>query len=228
MNAAQVRAKARMAVKRREERIEQEEIEGGELNLVPYLDIVTNLMLFLLSLAVSGMALGQLDTTLPDHIKAATPTQPKPPDKDPQLQLVVSVTQKNILIWSISGLEGTLEAPKAVIPRTGETTNEGELGYAYHKLNEALLEIAARRWRGQMRDPDTYEVILQADGDIPYATIIHIMDHLRRKLPEAGAPQTPVAMPKMGGEGAARKVVEAYDPDKHYLFPDILFSSGFD
>ena len=28
---------------------EQEEIEGGEINLIPYLDIVTNLMLFLLA-----------------------------------------------------------------------------------------------------------------------------------------------------------------------------------
>ena len=49
MNAAQVRARARMAMKRREEEIELEEIEGGELNLVPYLDIITNVVLFLLA-----------------------------------------------------------------------------------------------------------------------------------------------------------------------------------
>ncbi len=37
MNASQVRAKARAAMRRRAEEIEQEEIEGGEINLVPYL-----------------------------------------------------------------------------------------------------------------------------------------------------------------------------------------------
>jgi biopolymer transport protein ExbD len=228
MNAAQVRAKARMAVKRLEERIELEEIEGGELNLIPYLDIVTNLMLFLLSLAVAGLALGQLDTTLPDHVKAPTPTTPKPPDKDPQIQLIVSVTQKGILVWSISGLEGTLQAPKAIIERNSGGDRAGEMAFNYPKLNQALVEIATHRWRGQMRDPDTYEIILQADGDIPYGTIIRVMDNLRRKLPEKGSPANEVTMPDMEGEGKDRKVIETYDPEKHYLFPDILFSSGFD
>ena len=57
MNAAQVKAKARMAVKRREEHVEDEEMESGELNLVPYLDIVTNIMLFLLATVTSGLIL---------------------------------------------------------------------------------------------------------------------------------------------------------------------------
>jgi len=34
-SAQRVRAKARAAVKRREDQIEQEEIESGELNLIP-------------------------------------------------------------------------------------------------------------------------------------------------------------------------------------------------
>ena len=46
--------------------IEQEEIESGELNLIPYLDIVTNLMLFLLASVSAGLILAQIDTTLPD------------------------------------------------------------------------------------------------------------------------------------------------------------------
>ena len=67
MNAAQVRAKARIAVERREEQIEAEEIEGGEINLIPYLDIVTNLMLFLLASISTGLVMGQINTTLPDQ-----------------------------------------------------------------------------------------------------------------------------------------------------------------
>jgi biopolymer transport protein ExbD len=150
--------------------------------------------------------------------------------KDPQLQLVVSVTQKGILLWSISGLEGTLQAPKIVVERNSGADTTGEMAYNYPKLNDALGEIASRRGKGQMRPVKTYEIILQADGDIPYGTIIKVMDNLRRKLP-AGAgeePTTAAAMPGMEGEGKDQKVVEAFDPDKHYLFPDILFSSGFD
>ena len=41
-----------------------EEMENGELNLIPYLDIVTNLTLFLLATVSAGLILVQIDTTL--------------------------------------------------------------------------------------------------------------------------------------------------------------------
>src|SRR5688572_11779942 len=110
MNAAQVRAKARLAMKRREEDVEQEELEGGEINLIPYLDIITNLLLFLLIGVSAGYVLGQINTTLPDHVPAnqVAPLDPsKLPDEQP-LQLVVSTSKQGMLLWSVSQLEGTL------------------------------------------------------------------------------------------------------------------------
>ena len=65
-SAQRVRAKARAAIKKREDDIEQDEIESGELNLIPYLDMVTNLMLFLLASVSAGLILVQIDSTLPD------------------------------------------------------------------------------------------------------------------------------------------------------------------
>ena len=65
--AHQVRSKSRFAVRRREEDVEEEEIQSGEINLIPYLDIVTNLMLFLLASVSAGILLGQLNTMLPDR-----------------------------------------------------------------------------------------------------------------------------------------------------------------
>ena len=41
LTAQRVRAKQRAAVSRREAQIEDEELESGEINLIPYLDIVT-------------------------------------------------------------------------------------------------------------------------------------------------------------------------------------------
>src|SRR5215813_4839191 len=120
LSAQRVRSKTRNAVRRREDQIEQDEIESGELNLIPYLDMVTNLMLFLLFSISAGIIFTQIDTSLPDRAPAPVtqPNQNQNPDEQP-LKLVVSVTRDRIMLWSISQLEGTLTAPKATFPRTG-------------------------------------------------------------------------------------------------------------
>jgi biopolymer transport protein TolR len=229
MNAAQVRAKARKAVARREEDVEQDEIEGGEINLIPYLDIVTVLMLFILSITSAGFVLGQIDTTLPDHVRAdqVKPASPKE-DLDRELQPVVSITPKGMILWSISGLEGTLQEPKATFERLPGAPGEAPR-YDYQRLNDALYEIASRRWKGKPRPLRSYEIILQADGEIPYETVIAVMDVMRRKVPSRiGEPLSPVSRPETALRGKERVPIENYDPDEHFLFPDILFSLGFE
>ena len=130
-SAQRVRSKTRAAVKRREDIVEQEELEGGELNLIPYLDIVTNLMLFLLASVSAGMILGQINTMLPDQAPASTANQQNPstnPDDQP-LKLVVSVTKEQIILWSISQREGTLQKPRLVLPRIGLDGQTCDGGY---------------------------------------------------------------------------------------------------
>ena len=130
LSAQRVRAKARAAVKRREDQVEQEEIESGELNLIPYLDMVTNLMLFLLASISAGIILVQIDTQLPDKAPPSqTQITPPEPPKDPNdqpLKMVVLVLPDRIELSSISGLEGGPfpASPKLTLPRTG---HEGEL-----------------------------------------------------------------------------------------------------
>ncbi|HTE52185.1 MAG TPA: biopolymer transporter ExbD [Kofleriaceae bacterium] len=237
MNAAQVRAKARLAMKRREESIEAEELEGGEINLIPYLDIITNLLLFLLASVSAGYILGHINTTLPNQTPAnqVAPADPsQKPDETP-IQIMVSATKQGLVLWSLSGLEGTLQSPKARVARLPATRADEAPRYDYAALNNALYEIANRRWRGKLRDQDTYEIILQCDPEIPYETVVDIMDAVRRRIPpglRAGALLPEVALPKFQKQaepaatpGAEKWVpVEPYDPDKHYLFPDILFA----
>jgi len=247
MNASQVRAKARAAMKRREEEVEQEEIEGGEINLIPYLDIVTNLMLFLLASISSGLVLGQLNTTLPDR----GPPQAASADSDPgkgvdekPLKLVVSVTRGEILLWSITGLEGTLQEPKARIPRTGDTAGDHPIPqYDYQQLSDALAEITQRRWGGKHRPVETYQGMLMADGDTPYGTIIAVMDTMRCKRSESGTDSAGThncLFPSddeqtKSGENPVDYLNGLFDPERvtynaedHALFHDILFSSGFE
>ncbi len=207
MNAAQVRARARMAMKKREEQIEQEELESGELNLVPYLDIVVNILLFLLASISSCVLFGHINTSLPDHAPSTVVGDNDPkksPDEQP-LQLVVSVTNNEVVLWSLSELEGTLEAPKVRVPRNGLDAEEP---YDYLKLNNALVEIVNRRFPDPAkREPSTKQIILQADPTTRYEVIIGIMDHTRSVVPVAG--------------DASRKVGQE-------LFPIVHFSSGFE
>lgn len=216
-SAHQVRNKARRAVKRREDQLEQEEIEGGELNLIPYLDIVTNLMLFLLASISAGILLGQLNTMLPDKAPAGASASPTPPDTKPEdipLKMVVSVTKDNIILWSVSQREGTLQNPKLVLPRVGLDGAPCDGGYMcetghcdpskkvcapnpepnqprlpvfdYRALNKALYDIAATHYRGKPRPMETYQAVLMADDSTPYETLISIMGAMRCKMPAVG------------------------------------------
>ncbi|MCX5744095.1 MAG: hypothetical protein NT062_16525, partial [Proteobacteria bacterium] len=207
-SAQRVRGKARAAVKRREDQIEQEESESGELNLIPYLDMVTNLMLFILASVSAGIILVQIDTTLPDK-KAPSATQPAPKPLDEQpLELFLSVKLDSVIIWSVTGLEGTLASPKATFPRTGLDGSTCTSGYEcesdtcentkcvsnskidavpvfdYRAINKALFEIADRRYRGKLRKIDTYHATIQADPAIPYATVASVMSAMRCKFPD--------------------------------------------
>jgi biopolymer transport protein ExbD len=266
-SAQRVRAKTRAAVKRREDIIEQDELESGELNLIPYLDMVTNLMLFLLASVSAGLILVQIDTTLPDRQTAPPPTTQSPgqsPDDQP-LKLVVSITRDRAILWSITGLEGTLTAPKQVFPRSGRQGEACDGSYMcesntcdpdtqkcvpsrddpapvfdYRAINNAMFEIASRRYAGKQRKAETYQAILMADGAIPYSTIVAVMGAMRCKLPDVGKEVTPCALPT---EDPALKKARSpiapsgklydtsratYDPSKMALFHDILFSSGFE
>ncbi len=51
--------------------------------------------------------------------------------------------------------------------------------FDYRGLSNALFEIASRRYTGKQRKADTYQIILMADGSIPYNTIASAMSAMR-------------------------------------------------
>lgn len=237
LSAHQLRSKTRAAVRRREAQIEDDERESGELNLIPYLDIVTNLMLFLLASISAGIILVQINTTLPDKGPSA-PNVTKPPPSNPDelpLNLVVSVTRDRVLLWSITGVEGTLQQPKASFPRTGRdgevcdgsymcesnlcdatsgrckaSTDEPAPVFDYRALNAALFEIANRRYANKARPATTYQIRLMADRQIPYSTIVAIMGAMRCRLPELGKPSERCLLPTE--DDALKKAANPIDP----------------
>jgi len=212
-SAQRVRAKTRAAIRKREEAIEQDEIESGELNLIPYLDMVTNLMLFMMATVSAGLILSQINTTLPDKApKGAQVTPPSTNPDDQPLGLYVSIQRTEMVLWSVSKLEGTLKNPKPgyTFPRiigtldhecdgpyqcesnacsNGKCVNSSDTPqpiYDYRKLNDVLFEIANRRYAGKQRKIDTYNIVLQADGSIQYSVIVSVMSAMRCKFPPKG------------------------------------------
>lgn len=266
LSAQRVRSKTRNAVRRREDQIEQDEIESGELNLIPYLDMVTNLMLFLLASISAGIIFTQIDTQLPDKAPPATSVAPPNTNPDDQpLKLVISITRDRAILWSISGLEGTLAAPKQSFARTGRDGDSCDGNYMcesnncknetqkcgpskdipqpvfdYRAMSNALFEIANRRYTGKQRKQDTYQIILMADGAIPYNTIASVMAAMRCKLPDFGKDVNGCLLPTDDEDlrkakdpiSENQRVYDTtraiYDPKKMALFSDILFSSGFE
>lgn len=120
-------------------------------------------------LQVSLLLVADPPTTPPGE-PAATATLLVDPDKAP-LGLVVSINEKQIILWSISGFEGTLLQPRRTLP-TGDPTSIA-------KLHEALAEIVKRRWGGKERLPETHSIILQADNATTLQTIAELLVAMR-------------------------------------------------
>ncbi len=253
MNLAKAHAKARAAVKRREENIEQEELEGGEINLIPYLDIVTNLMLFLLASISTGLIMGQINTTLPDRAppSAGATDQPEtPPDQRP-LGLIAWVDDKALRLYAQNADDLNGGDPKKPlfkydlpVPANLDRRPVDIPEYDWRGLNAKLYEIASARWKGKPRAYPTYRITLVADSRIPYATIISLMDAVRCKIADPGTPPGPCILPRpaQGEDGkpltdkktgmtvlidsSGKEISGSYDPDKMALFHDIVFSPG--
>src|SRR5262247_802637 len=76
---------------RRKRKLHQEE-ETGELNIVPYLDILVNLIMFLLVTQATLVSLGLIDVTAPSY-SVAGPGQQREEAEGKNLRLTVGISQ---------------------------------------------------------------------------------------------------------------------------------------
>lgn len=102
--------------------------------------------------AKTGTKLGAIPLTLPDKTPGAD---------DKSLKLVVAVTRDKLLVWSISGQEGTLQKPKATLKPT-------ELD----KLTAAVADIKKRH------TADT-SVIVMCDGSAVMSLVVPLLAAVR-------------------------------------------------
>jgi biopolymer transport protein ExbD len=155
------------ALRRRSVHPEASEGEG-ELNIVPYLDIMVNLTMFMLVSITSLAALGIVNVTAP-HTSDAAADAPAPEAKPPLL-LTVGIAKKGFIIAGAGAVLAAAEKVEGEVPPTLPLTDAGK--YDYKALTAKAMEIKTSY-------PDETKVIITADQTIPYEILIKTMDALR-------------------------------------------------
>jgi biopolymer transport protein TolR len=140
--------------------------EGGELNIVPFLDIITNVMMFVLA-TVSVTFTATLDTSPPRAGGRSSAT----PDK-PALGLTVIVVQDG---FSVKARGGNV-APGCQEAGAGLAIPKKNNDYDY-----AALGACAKRLKGLSPDFQfENSVTVSANPNIPFQAIVSTMDAVRK------------------------------------------------
>jgi biopolymer transport protein ExbD len=150
-------------------RIHPEE-DFGELNIVPYLDVVVNLVMFMLLSMTGLISLGVLNVSAP---KIGGETVAAAADAGPKLLLTVGIGRQGFYVAGAGGVLGSeANATDTTRPPT-IPLKDGK--YDYASLTDQLARIKERY-------PNETQVILSADPDIVYDVLIQTMDACRDML----------------------------------------------
>lgn len=137
----------------------------------------------------SDPGVGAVQLTLPDRAPPS-PREDLAPGRTP-IKLVVTLTTDRLQIWSITGREGTLQAPLVDEPWS-------EPHAAARRVRAALEEVVDRRWPSGEGRPDEDPVILMADARVPAAAVIGVLSGVVVRAD--GRPLFPDAMLSAGFE----------------------------
>jgi biopolymer transport protein ExbD len=143
----------------------------GELNIIPFLDIVVNLIMFLLATTEYVLLISQIQSDLP---KIARGRSKSNDEVSTPLNLNVTVTDSGVLV---SGSGGKLASGCTSIDPAGSravTVPRKGKDYDWGGLTECVVKI-----KKQFKDEDT--VTVSADPQVQYEHIVAAMDAVRTK-----------------------------------------------
>ena len=140
--------------------------EGGELNIVPFLDIVTNVLMFVLA-TVSVTFTATIDT-FPPRAGGAGSRAPT----TPTLGLTVIVVPDG---FSIKARGGNI-APGCSDSGPGLAVPKKNNDYDYAQLQSCAVKLKAL----SPEFKDEMQVTISANPQIPYQAVIGAMDALRK------------------------------------------------
>jgi biopolymer transport protein ExbD len=147
----------------------KEEEEAGELNIVPYLDILMNLIIFML-LSMAGIAtIGMVNVNAPVSGEAA----PDNSAGEPPLLLTVAIARHGFFLAATGAvLPGQEVATVATGAAAPSVSARADGSYDYDALTAKLKEVKAAF-------PAQSKVIITAEPGTPYEVLISTMDASR-------------------------------------------------
>lgn len=142
----------------------------GELNIVPFLDIVVNLIIFLLMTAATLAFFSQIEARLPEYGRGVGKRGTKP---DESLNLNVTVTPSGIIVSGSGGkLEPGCETTTANRVLTVGKKPNGE--YDWEALSACLTKVKSQF-------PDEEQAVVSADPVVEYQYLVRAMDVVRAR-----------------------------------------------
>lgn len=154
------------------------EFEVGELNLVPYMDIMVNLIIFMLFTMTGFVQMKVINVSVPAISDGPTEgsTEPTPPPEK-KLAVVLAILENKGFIVSLSG-QYMLEDGSVVdqlppgaftVPVTDGKMDDTE----FKKLTEVMVKAKAK-------DPSVTALTIVPQQKVDYNTLVKVMDAVRR------------------------------------------------
>jgi len=153
--------------------------EDGELNIVPYLDIIVNLIIFLLVMQAAFVSVGMIDVTAPSYASVA-PGDPKKDEATPELRLTLGISKDGFYIAASGGVLPGQQAEDAPKELTADNVSKRPPTVPLLPNGAYDFETLARKLRTiKAAFPDTASIYIAADDDIPYELIVETLDTSR-------------------------------------------------
>lgn len=144
-------------------------IEPLEINIFPMMNLMVVLVPLLLSTA-TAIKMGVIELNLPQAHGGQTAANVLPKEAQRSLDLTVTITDAG---FYVSSSQAVLRTDKGNGP-TIEKLPDGKFDFA--KLSETLLEVKKKIVDTPQ---DTKRIIIQAEPDIDYQTLVSTMDASR-------------------------------------------------
>lgn len=148
--------------------------ESDDLNIVPYLDILMNLIMFML-LSITGLAsFGALNVSAPNYGGDTAQAALNDADK-PKLLLSVLISKKGFFVAGAGAVlrqKSSPGAPQGAADGLPTVPKDGAGKYDYGSLTAQMVEI-------KKAFPTETRVIVGAEADIAYETLVETMDAIR-------------------------------------------------
>jgi biopolymer transport protein ExbD len=182
--------------------------EGGELNIIPYLDIVVNIIMFMLATTSFAAALGDINITQPTTSNTVS-VDPNPEPPKNELNLTISISDKGFTIAASGAVlyqgfgfdkDGNLTGSGNELPTIPKKGNE----FDYDTLHKKMMEI-----KNSPVAKNETKLIVNANGNIQYEIVVQALDACRGAQVQKPDPDHP------------GKLIETFEG-----FPDVVLSAG--